>query len=47
MWKRFNGSSSSFANADYINDNGIYLPNHSKITFDDVDYICEIINEEL
>ena len=47
MWKRYNGSNSNFDLADQANKNGIYVPNHSKITLNDVYYIWDVINEEL
>jgi len=47
MWKRFNGKSTLLTNSDEINKNGIYIPNHSQITFDDIDEICGVIKESL
>lgn len=47
MWIRFNGQPTLLTNADDINNNGIYIPNHSKITFDDIDEICGVIKESL
>ncbi len=47
MWTRFNGKPTPFTNADDINKNGIYIPNHSKITFDDIEEICGVIKESL
>lgn len=47
MWKRYNGQPTHFTNADEINRHGIYIPNHSQITFDDVDEICSVIKESL
>ncbi len=47
MWVRFNGGPTCLTNADQINEQGIYVPNHSQITLDDVDEICGVIKESL
>lgn len=35
----------SLPNADIVHQYGIYLPNHSNMSIDDVDYVCEVFNQ--
>jgi CDP-6-deoxy-D-xylo-4-hexulose-3-dehydrase len=43
VWKEYNGRCTNFPQADFVNKHGIYIPNHSNITDDDVDYMCNVL----
>lgn len=35
----------NFNNADFVTKYGMYLPNHSRMSSDDIKFICEIVNQ--
>jgi CDP-6-deoxy-D-xylo-4-hexulose-3-dehydrase len=43
FWIKIHGPT-PLPNADIVHNHGIYLPNHSNLSIDDVDYVCDIFS---
>lgn len=47
FWYERYGRSDSVKNADYLHKNGLYLPNNHEMKPEEIEFICEIVNETL
>jgi CDP-4-dehydro-6-deoxyglucose reductase, E1 len=44
FWRKKAKNNSLLPNAEFINQYGLYLPNHANLSFKDIDYICKNFN---
>lgn len=47
FWYERYGISDKVPNADYLHENGLYLPNNHELKKEEINFICEIVNKTL
>ena len=47
LWYERYGKSDLFKNADYLHENGLYLPNNHELKTKDIEFISEVVNKSL